>query len=162
LKKKPSELDSELEKLQTEYEEIENQIRTASPRYASLTSNQPMTLADVQQKVLDDQTVLLDYALQPDNSYLWVVSKGGANLIKLPGRSSIDTLATDLRAQLIPSKLQRRIVGIDVLEPDRGIGIASTAPADAASFIAASNALYKVVLEPAASSVTDKRLYDRG
>jgi CHAT domain-containing protein/predicted negative regulator of RcsB-dependent stress response len=158
LKKKPSELDSELEKLQTEYEEIENQIRTASPRYASLTSNQPMTLADVQQKVLDDQTVLLDYALQPDNSYLWVVSKGGANLIKLPGRSSIDTLATDLRAQLIPSKLQRRIVGIDVLEPDRGIGIASTAPADAAPFIAASNALYKVVLEPAASSVTDKRL----
>jgi CHAT domain-containing protein len=158
LKKKPSELDSELEKLQTEYEEIENQIRTASPRYASLTSNQPLTLADVQQKVLDDQTVLLEYALQPDNSYLWVVSKGGANLIKLPGRSSIDTLATDLRAQLIPSKLQRRIVGIDVLEPDRGIGIASTAPADAAPFVAASNALYKVVLEPAASSVTDKRL----
>ena len=158
LKKKPSELDSELEKLQTDYEEIENQIRTASPRYASLTSNQPLTLADVQQKVLDDQTVLLEYALQPDNSYLWVVSKGGANLIKLPGRSSIDTLATDLRAQLIPSKLQRRIVGIDVLEPDRGIGIAATAPADAAPFIAASNALYKVVLEPAASSVTDKRL----
>ncbi|HEY5446985.1 MAG TPA: hypothetical protein VIJ87_21475, partial [Pyrinomonadaceae bacterium] len=48
LKKKPSELDSELEKLQTDYEAIENQIRTASPRYASLTSNQPMTLADVQ------------------------------------------------------------------------------------------------------------------
>src|ERR1043166_6528803 len=158
LKKKPSELDSELEKLQTEYEEIENQIRTASPRYASLTSNQPMTLSDVQQKVLDDQTVLLEYALQPDNSYLWVVSKGGANLIKLPGRSSIDTLATDLRAQLIPSKLQRRIVGIDVLEPDRGIGIATTAPEDAAAFIAASNALYKVVLEPAGSSITDKRL----
>ena len=32
LKKKPAELDLELEKLQTEFEEIENQIRTASPR----------------------------------------------------------------------------------------------------------------------------------
>ena len=158
VKKKPSELDSELEKLQTEYEEIENQIRTASPRYSSLTSNQPLALADVQQQVLDDQTVLLEYALQADNSYLWVVSKGGTNLIKLPGRSAIDTLATDLRAQLIPSKLQRRIVGIDVLQPDRGIGIATTAPEDAAAFIAASNALYKVVLEPAGSSITDKRL----
>jgi CHAT domain-containing protein len=158
LKKKPSELDSELEKLQTEYEEIENQIRTASPRYSSLTSNQPFTLADVQQRVLDDQTVLLEYSLQPDNSYLWVVGKAGTNLVKLPGRSAIDKLAIDLRAQLIPSKLQRRIVGIDVLEPDRGLGIATTAPEDAAAFIAASNALYKVILDPAASSIADKRL----
>jgi len=158
LKKKPSELDSELEKLQTDYEAIENQIRTASPRYASLTSNQPMTLADVQQKVLDDKTVLLEYALQPDNSYLWVVSKAGASLYKLPGRASVDKLATDLRAQLIPSTLQRRIVGIDVAEANRGLGIATSAPEDAAPFIAASNALYKVVIEPAASAISDKRL----
>ena len=158
LKKKPSELDVELEKLQTEYEEIENGIRTASPRYASLTSNQPLTLADTQAKVLDDQTVLLEYSLQSDSSYLWFVSKSSANIFKLPGRSSIDKLATDLRAQLIPSKLQRRIVGIDVLEPDRGLGIATSAPEDAAAFIAASNALYKVVIDPAGTALTDKRL----
>ena len=158
VKKKPSELDSELEKLQTEYEEIENQIRTASPRYSSLTSNQPLSLADVQQKVLDDQTVLLEYMLQSDDSYLWVVSKGGTSLVKLPGRSVIDKLATDLRAQLIPSKLQRRIVGIDVLEADRGLGIATSAPEDATAFIAAANALYKVVIEPASSTFADKRL----
>ncbi|HSB29953.1 MAG TPA: CHAT domain-containing protein [Pyrinomonadaceae bacterium] len=158
VKKKPSELDSELEKLQTEYEEIENQIRTASPRYSSLTSNQPLSLADVQQKVLDDQTVLLEYMLQSDDSYLWVISKSGTSLLKLPGRSVIDKLATDLRAQLIPSKLQRRIVGIDVLEADRGLGIATSAPEDAAAFIAAANALYKVVIEPASSTFADKRL----
>ena len=64
LKSKPAELDAELEKLQAEYEEIENQIRTASPRYASLTANKPMTLAEVQGSVLDDQTVLVEYALQ--------------------------------------------------------------------------------------------------
>src|SRR6185503_8967167 len=64
LKQKPAELDAELEKLQTEYEEIENQIRTASPRYASLTANKPLTLAEVQSNVLDDQTVLVEYALQ--------------------------------------------------------------------------------------------------
>jgi CHAT domain-containing protein len=117
-----------------------------------------MTLADVQQKVLDDKTVLLEYALQPDNSYLWIVSKAGASLYKLPGRASVDKLATDLRAQLIPSTLQRRIVGIDVAEANRGLGIATSAPEDAAPFIAASNALYKVVIEPAASAISDKRL----
>ena len=158
LKKKPSELDSDLEKLQLEFEEIENQIRTASPRYASLTANKPLTLAEVQQNVLDDQTVLLEYALQPDSSYLWVVSKAATSLYKLPGRSSVDKLATDLRAQLIPSKLQRRIVGIDVAEVDRGIGISASAPEEATQFIAASNAVYKVAIEPAAASIADKRL----
>ncbi len=158
LKKKPAELDAELETLQTEYEGIENQIRTASPRYASLTANQPLPMPDVQQKVLDDQTVLLEYALQNDGSYLWVVSKNGASLYKLPARPIVEKLATDLRAQLIPSKLQRRIVGIDVAEVDRGLGIASSAPADAQAFVTASNALYKEVLEPAAGLLGEKRL----
>ena len=158
MKKKPSELDAELEKLQTEYEEIENQIRTASPRYASLTSNKPLTLAEVQQQVLDDQTVLLEYALQPESSYLWIVSKSGASLVKLPPRPTIEKLATDLRAQLIPSKLQRRIVGIDVAEADRGIGISASAPEEAVGFITASNAVYKAVIEPAGAAITDKRL----
>jgi len=158
LKKKPSELDEELEKLQAEYEEIENQIRTASPRYASLTANKPLTLAEVQQNVLDDQTVLVEYALQTDDSYMFVASKGAVNLFKLPPRSNVDKLAMDLRAQLIPSKLQRRLVGIDVAEANRGLGIAAAAPEEVSPFIAASNALYKVVLEPAAGMIGEKRL----
>lgn len=158
LKKKPAELDTELEKLQTEYEEIENQIRTASPRYASLTANKPLTLAEVQQHVLDDQTVLVEYALQNDESYLFAATKGGVSLFKLPARANIEKVAMDLRAQLIPSKLQRRIVGIDVAEANRGLGIASAAPEDAAPFVAASNALYKLVLEPAAGMIGEKRL----
>ena len=158
LKQKPSELDAELEKLQAEYEEIENQIRTASPRYATLTANKPLTLAEVQQSVLDDQTVLVEYALQPEESYLFVAAKGAVNLFKLPPRSSIEKLAMDLRAQLIPSKLQRRIVGIDVAEANRGLGVAAAAPEDVAPFVAASNALYKVVLEPAAGMIADKRV----
>ncbi len=158
LKKKPAELDEELEKLQTEFEEIENQIRTASPRYATLTANKPLSLAEVQQNVLDDKTVLVEYALQTDESYLFVATKSGVSLFKLPGRANVEKLAMDLRAQLIPSKLQRRLVGIDVAEANRGLGVASSAPEDVAPFVAASNALYKVVLEPAAGMIGDNRL----
>jgi CHAT domain-containing protein len=158
LKKKPAELDAELEQLQTEYEEIENQIRTASPRYATLTANKPLTLAEVQQNVLDDKTVLVEYALQREESYLFLASKSAVSLFKLPGRANVEKLATELRAQLIPSKLQRRIVGIDVAEANRGLGIAAAAPEDVTPFVAASNALYKVVLGPAAGMIGDKRL----
>lgn len=159
IKKKPSELDADLEKLQAEYEEIENQIRTASPRYATLTANKPLTVSEVQQNVLDDQTVLVEYALQTDDSYLFAVSKTAVNLFKLPPRANIEKLAMDLRAQLIPSKLQRRIVGIDVAEANRGLGISATpAPEDVAPFVAAANGLYKVVLQPAAGMIGEKRL----
>lgn len=158
IKQKPSELDAELEKLQAEFEEIENQIRTASPRYATLTANKPLTLSEVQQNVLDDQTVLVEYALQAEDSYLFAVSKSAVNLFKLPPRANIDKLAMDLRAQLIPPKLQRRLVGIDVAEANRGLGIATTAPEDVAPFVSAANALYKVVLQPAAGMIGEKRL----
>jgi len=159
-KKKPSELEAELEKLQIDFDEIENQIRTASPRYASLTASKPLTLAEVQGNVLDDQTALLEYNLGTESSYLWVVTRNGVVLYKLPARPALDKLATDLRAQLIPSKLQRRIVGIDVMaDSQRGLGISATPFAeDAALFIPPSNALYKAVLEPAAPLIAEKRL----
>ena len=159
-KNKPSELESALEKLQTEFEEIENQIRTASPRYASLTAGKPLSLAEVQSGVLDDQTVLLEYSLGRDASYLWAVTKSAVSLYKLPARSALDTLATALRAQLIPSRLQRRIVGIDVLaDSQRGLGVSATPFAeDATAFVTASSALYKAAVEPAGTVLGEKRL----
>ncbi len=159
-KKKPADLEAELDKLQTEFDEIENQIRTASPKYASLTAGQSLALADVQQKVLDDRTALLEYSLGTEQSFLWVITKSSTALYKLPPRSAIDKLAMDFRAQLIPSRLQRRLVGIDIAaDQQRGLGLASGPnQADAAALIAASNALYKVILEPAAAAIGDKRL----
>ncbi len=159
-KKKPGDLEAELEKLQTEFDNIENQIRTASPRYASLTAGKPLSLSDVQGSVLDDQTALLEYSLGSEASYLWAVTKSGVSIYKLAARPVLDKLATDLRAQLIPSRLQRRIVGIDVMaDSQRGLGVSATPFAeDAASFVPASNALYKAVIEPAGSVIGEKRL----
>ena len=120
MKKKPAELDAELEQLQAEYEEIENQIRTASPRYATLTANKPLTLAEVQQNVLDDQTVLVEYALQAESRIYLRRVKARLVCSNCP-REQCRKLATDLRAQLIPAKLQRRIVGIDVAEANQDL-----------------------------------------
>ncbi|HET6890654.1 MAG TPA: CHAT domain-containing protein, partial [Pyrinomonadaceae bacterium] len=156
-KKKPGELESDLEKLQVKFDEIENQIRVASPNYKALTSNQPLTLAEVQQKVLDDQTVLLEYSLGAEASYLWAINSKEVRLFELPGKPTLDKLVEDLRAQLIPSKLRRRIVGLEAGDSSRGLGLAS-ASEDAAPFVAAASALYKAAVEPAAALIGEKRL----
>ena len=158
-KQKPSQMEADLDKLQTEFDDIENQIRTASPRYAALTGAQPQSLADVQQKVLDDGTVLLEYSLGNDSSYLFAVTRSSVSLFKLPPRSNLDKLATDFRAQLIPPKLQRRIVGIDVAaDQQRGLGLVEGPAENLGAFINASSALYQAAVAPAASTLGDKRL----
>ena len=157
-KTKPSDLEKELETLQTEFDQIENQIRTASPRYASLTATQPSSLADIQQKVLDDNTVLLEYALGNDASYLFAVTRAGLSVFKLPAKTELNKLATDFRAQLIPPKLQRRLIGIDVADEQRGLGLAQGPSENVQPFVTASNALYQAAVAPAASLIGDKRV----
>lgn len=161
-KDKPSteKLDAELETLAVEYDNIENQIRAASPKYASLTAPQPLTLAEVQQKVLDDKTALLEYSLGTDASYLWAVTPSSVSLFKLPPRTAIEQQAQAFRAQLIPPQYQRRIAGIDVAEATRGLTLSvdPTKAGPAAAFATASNDLYKSAVEPAAKIVGDKRI----
>lgn len=157
-KAKPSDLEKELETLQTEFDQIENQIRTASPRYASLTATQPSSLADIQQKVLDDNTVLLEYALGNDASYMFAVTRAGLSVFKLPAKAELTKLSTDFRTQLIPPKLQRRLIGIDVADEQRGLGLAQGPSENVQSFVTASNALYQAAVAPAASLIGDKRV----
>src|SRR5258708_25810000 len=153
-KRKPTELEADLDKLQVEFDEIENQIRTASPRYAALTAAQPLSLNDVQQKVLDDNTVLLEYCLGGDRSYMFAVARSGVALFKLPPRADVDKLATDFRAQLIPPKLQLPIVGIALAtDHPRGLGIVQGPSENLPAFAAASNALSRPPFAPAANFI---------
>jgi CHAT domain-containing protein len=157
-KKSNADLEAELTQLQTDYDSIENQIRAASPKYASLTLPQPLTLAEVQQQVLDDKTALLEYNLSAKDSYLWAVTQSGVSLFKLPARASIDQQAFDLRTQMIPEKLRTPIAGINTA-PTRGLGLATgQAAGNAGGFATASNNLYKTIVEPAASAIADKRV----
>jgi CHAT domain-containing protein/tetratricopeptide (TPR) repeat protein len=154
-----TELEAELERLATEFESIENQIKAASPRLASLVHTRALTLDEVQQRVLDDETALLEYSLGEQSSYLWVITRQNSALFKLPAGSTMDRLAMDLRTQLIPPRLQRRNVGIDVADQQRGLGLGTAVPAnDTAAFSRASYALYKTALAPAASMIGNRRL----
>ncbi|MCU1268357.1 MAG: hypothetical protein JWM21_4675 [Acidobacteria bacterium] len=160
-KQTSAELEAELERLAVEFESLENQIKAASPRLNSLIHTRSLTLDEVQRRVLDDETALLEYSLGEQSSYLWVITRQNAALFKLPAGSTMDQLAMDFRAQLIPPRLQRRNVGVDVptTEQQRGLGLGTAAPAtDTAAFARAAHALYQVALAPAASMIGNRRL----
>ena len=64
----------EIASITAEYEELRAQIRASSPKYAALTQPQPLSLAEIQRQVLDPDTLLLEYSLGENASYLFVVS----------------------------------------------------------------------------------------
>ena len=79
--------------LEERYAHIQAEIRSRSPRYAELARPEPLTLKEIQKQVLDRDTVLLEYALGDERSYLWVVSQNAHSLHELPGRAPIEQAA---------------------------------------------------------------------
>jgi CHAT domain-containing protein len=155
------ELENELNTLQVEYDDIENQIRTASPRYAALTAPRPLTLEEIRQQVLDDQTALLEYKLGDEHSYLFAVTRAGFTLSRLPARADIEKQAVALRDQIIPAASRNALTDTAASNnAQRGLTLTSTAdnPAAVSAFAQASNALYKTAVEPAAPLFKQSRL----
>jgi CHAT domain-containing protein/tetratricopeptide (TPR) repeat protein len=77
----------------SEYEQLLAEIRRSSPHYAALTQPMTISLDEVQRKVLDPDTLLLEYALGSKRSYLWVVSKDSISGFELPPRAEIESRA---------------------------------------------------------------------
>lgn len=83
----------EVEALTAEYETVEARIRSSSPRYAELVRPAPLTLKEIQTDILDNDTLLLEYALGSERSYLWLVAKDSLTTVELPARDQIEHVA---------------------------------------------------------------------
>ncbi|HEV2667935.1 MAG TPA: CHAT domain-containing tetratricopeptide repeat protein, partial [Blastocatellia bacterium] len=80
----------EITSITTEYDELRARIRASSPRYDALTQPQPLNLAEIQQQTLDPDTLLLEYSLGENASYLFVVSQTSITGYQLPKRAEIE------------------------------------------------------------------------
>jgi CHAT domain-containing protein/tetratricopeptide (TPR) repeat protein len=102
--------------LTAELEEVQGYIRTASPVYAALTLPQPSTLSEIQQRVLDPETLLLEYALGEERSYLWLVSQTSLSSFILPKRAEIEAAAVALTRLLsegsTPEEFDRQAIAM--------------------------------------------------
>ncbi|MGH9802427.1 MAG: CHAT domain-containing protein, partial [Blastocatellia bacterium] len=101
------------------YEQTQNEIRRANPRFAALTRPAPLSLAEVQSQLLDPNSVLLEYSLGEERSYVWAIGHDKVRVAKLPARAEIEAQAMkfyDLltaRSQIIkfetPAQKEQRI-----------------------------------------------------
>jgi CHAT domain-containing protein/tetratricopeptide (TPR) repeat protein len=79
--------------LERRYDQVQAEIRSKSPRYAALVQPQPVGLKEVQKQVLDAETLLLEYALGEERSYLWAVSSKDQASYELAPRAEIERAA---------------------------------------------------------------------
>lgn len=90
----------EVADLTTQHEESLAEIRANSRKYASLTEPRTLRLSEIQQELLDQDTLLLEYSLGDERSYLWAVTSTSANAYELPARSKIEAAAIRLYSSL--------------------------------------------------------------
>lgn len=99
---KAEDAERESAKLSAMMGNLQGRIRSDSPHYANLTQPLPINLSQIQQQVLDDDnTLLLEYMLGEERSYLWAVSRTGK--IKshvLPPRREIEGKAREVKCLL--------------------------------------------------------------
>lgn len=127
-------IDRERQNLLNELDEVRADIRTKSPRHAALTQPQPLTLTEIQKQVLDRDTLLLFYSLGEERSYLWAVTPTQINSYELPPRKTIERAV----------KLFRRGV--------------KNARRPVTRFLPDALELTKIILQPVASQLENKRL----
>jgi CHAT domain-containing protein/Flp pilus assembly protein TadD len=143
-------LQHEIDGLLNQYQEIETKIRASSPRYAALTKPEPMSIADIQNKVLDPETLLLEYCLTGDKTFLWVVSKSEVKTYTIGKSDEVEASARRFY-ELLTARAKRVRFETSGERDDR------IARADA-DLRQVSAELGAMLLGPASSQLSNKRL----
>lgn len=85
--------EADVQAARREYEDLQAQIRVSSPRYATLRHPPVLPLGEVQTRILDPGTLLLEYALGEERSFLFAVTSDALRTYALPGRAQVEDAA---------------------------------------------------------------------
>jgi len=113
-------LEKEISDLLDEYQALQARIRASSPRYAALTQPQPAAVEEIQKQCLDEQTVLLQFALGEYQSWLWAITPDAITSYALPPRAQIEA-----SARKIYDLLTARQVKVKESDAEREVRIAA-------------------------------------
>jgi CHAT domain-containing protein/tetratricopeptide (TPR) repeat protein len=125
-------LEREQGEIELEHELNQAEIRRRNRRYAALTQPEAWDLGRIQERLLDERTVLLEFVLAEPQSFLFTVGhRGDCEAFPLPARSELELMVQELRES--------------VTDP-----MSSSYPHG--------HALYLALVAPAASRIAGKRL----
>jgi CHAT domain-containing protein/Tfp pilus assembly protein PilF len=144
-----SALDKEIRELTFRLSEVEALIRAGSTEHTGSLPIKPLDLKAIQERVVSDDTLLLQYSLGEDRSYLWLVSKTTIESFELPNRTRIEMAARNVYDSLtanqpLPGKTLEQ-------QKARVVTANEQLPTQIAN-------LSKILLEPVSSKLGTKRL----
>jgi CHAT domain-containing protein/tetratricopeptide (TPR) repeat protein len=143
-------INKEIEELVAEYEEVEGRVRASSPSYAALTQPKPLSSKEVQQQMLDADTLLLEYSLGEERSYVFAVTPDSVDAYALPKRTEIESAAR--RVYDLLTSRNRILKGETDAQRQARMAKAE------AEYPKAADVLSRMVLGPVTSALERKRL----
>jgi CHAT domain-containing protein len=140
----------EISVLTIELEQLEGRIRERSPQFTALVQPVPLKLDEIQEKILDRDTLLLEYSLGEEKSFVWAVTPDSIKSFELPKRAAIEPAARRVyelltaRSVNVPKEtLEQRRKRLELVD---------------AEYAKASATLSQTILGPVAAELKDKRL----
>ncbi len=143
-------VDKEIQNLYSQYHEVEDQIRASSPGYAELMQPQPISAKETQEQLLDSHTLLLEYSLGEERSFVFAVTPDSLQAFVLPKRAVIEAAAQRVN-DLLTAQNSRKIT--ETL-PERAARVAQAE----AEYPKVAGRLRRMLLGPVASELKDRRL----
>lgn len=140
--------EDEIQSVMAAYQGVLDRIKEESPIYASLTQPELLRAESIQAEVGQD-TVLLEYALGEERSYLWVVTPSSIESYELPSRAAIEKLTREVY-DLVTAR--QPVAGEELAQYRRRVETSD------ANYWPCAAELSQALLGKVASQITGKRL----
>ena len=90
------EVNAQIAELRSQYQVVQAQLREQNPRLFAFEQFAPVGLERIQEELRDNNSILLEYALGDEHSYLWAITSTSVQTYELPPRKEIEDAAKEL------------------------------------------------------------------
>ncbi|MEW5975599.1 MAG: CHAT domain-containing protein [Acidobacteriota bacterium] len=140
----------EVDSLLATFQQVQARIRLNSPHYAALTQTPVLTMGQIQGQILDAESLLLEYSLGEERSFLWAVTPNSLTSYVLPRRAEIEQVAHQ-----VYDFLTARNQNSSSEKPEKRALRLARAEAE---YLEAATALSRILVGPVVTLLADKRL----
>ncbi len=143
-------IEDEIAQLRRELQQVVGRLRISNPRYFALAYPQPLGLKEIRERVLDADTMLLEYAFGEERSYLFTVTEDRLHIFTLPKREEVEKAA---------SKFLEKIAARGICKPfEEPLEKSKRIAQSDVELSRAAQELSRMIIEPAASVLNRQRL----